>query len=133
MTATACDVGRATAGEGNAPETLARRLRTHLQVVAKQRVPITYQEAVNAVRLTAPNTIHQVTDALEHLMAEDPASGRPFIAAIVISKARGGLPAPGFAGPPGPAGRLRLQFAIRAGPGPQALQSKRPTRRNIRQ
>jgi hypothetical protein len=33
MTATACDVGRATAGEGNAPETLARRLRTHLQVV----------------------------------------------------------------------------------------------------
>lgn len=96
MTATACDVGRATAGEGNAPETLARRLRTHLQVVAKQRVPITYQEAVNAVRLTAPNTIHQVTDALEHLMAEDPASGRPFIAAIVISKARGGLPAPGF-------------------------------------
>jgi hypothetical protein len=75
MTATACDVGRATAGEGNAPETLARRLRTHLQVVAKQRVPITYQEAVNAVRLTAPNTIHQVTDALEHLMAEDAASG----------------------------------------------------------
>jgi hypothetical protein len=96
MTAAASDVGRATAGEGNAPETLARRLRTHLQVVAKQRVPITYQEAVNAVRLTAPNTIHQVTDALEHLMAEDAASGRPFIAAIVISKARGGLPAPGF-------------------------------------
>jgi hypothetical protein len=45
MTAAASDVGRATAGEGNAPETLARRLRTHLQVVAKQRVPITYQEA----------------------------------------------------------------------------------------
>ena len=96
MTPAACDVGRATAGEGNALETLARRLRTHLQVVAKQRVPITYQQAVNAVRLTAPNTIHQVTDALEHLMAEDAASGRPFIAAIVISKARGGLPAPGF-------------------------------------
>jgi hypothetical protein len=74
----------------------AEALRMHLQVVAKQRVPITYQEAVNAVRLTAPNTIHQVTDALEHLMAEDAASGRPFIAAIVISKARGGLPAPGF-------------------------------------
>jgi hypothetical protein len=37
-----------------------------------------------------------VTEALEHLMAEDAATDRPFIAAIAISKARGGLPAPGF-------------------------------------
>lgn len=29
-------------------------------------------------------------------MAEDAAAGCPFIAAMVISKARGGLPAPGF-------------------------------------
>lgn len=29
-------------------------------------------------------------------MAEDAATDRPFIAAIAISKARGGLPAPGF-------------------------------------
>jgi hypothetical protein len=29
-------------------------------------------------------------------MAEDAAADRPFIAAMVISKARGGLPAPGF-------------------------------------
>lgn len=29
-------------------------------------------------------------------MAEDAATERPFIAAIAISKARGGLPAPGF-------------------------------------
>jgi hypothetical protein len=29
-------------------------------------------------------------------MAEDAAAGRPFIAAMVISKWRGGLPAPGF-------------------------------------
>ncbi len=29
-------------------------------------------------------------------MTEDAATDRPFIAAIVISKARGGLPAPGF-------------------------------------
>ncbi len=49
-----------------------------------------------ALGLTPPNTIHQVTEALEHLMTEDAAADRPFIAAIVISKARGGLPAPGF-------------------------------------
>ncbi len=29
-------------------------------------------------------------------MAEDAAADRPFIAAMVIGKARGGLPAPGF-------------------------------------
>ena len=37
-----------------------------------------------------------MTEALEHLMAEDAATDRPFIAAVAISKARGGLPAPGF-------------------------------------
>ena len=37
-----------------------------------------------------------MTEALEHLMAEDAATARPFIAAIAISKARNGLPAPGF-------------------------------------
>jgi hypothetical protein len=33
---------------------------------------------------------------LDQFMAEDAAADRPFIAAMVISKARGGLPAPGF-------------------------------------
>ena len=46
--------------------------------------------------LRPPNTIQQVTEALEQLMAEDAVAERPFIAAMVISKARGGLPAPGF-------------------------------------
>jgi hypothetical protein len=36
-----------------------------------------------------------VTEALERLMEEDAAAVRPFIAALAISKARGGLPAPG--------------------------------------
>ena len=38
----------------------------------------------------------RVTEALERLMEEDAAADRPFIAALVISKARGGLPASGF-------------------------------------
>ena len=46
--------------------------------------------------LSPPNTIHQVTQALEQIMAEDAAADRPFIAAMVISKWRDGLPAPGF-------------------------------------
>ena len=70
---------------------IAPRLREHLQKIAEQQVPITYRELAKALGLTTPNTIHQVTEALEHLMAEDAAADRPFIAAIVISKARGGL------------------------------------------
>lgn len=37
-----------------------------------------------------------MTEALEHLMEEDAAADRLFIAALAISKARGGLPGPGF-------------------------------------
>ena len=96
MTTAACALAVTTTVEDNTPETLARRLRAHLQAVAIQRLPITYQEAAKGLLLAPPNTIHQVTEALDQLMAEDAAAMRPFIAAMVISKARRGLPAPGF-------------------------------------
>ncbi len=96
MTATTGEVAATTTVEDSAPETLARRLRAHLQALATRRLLITYQEAAKGMFLSPPNTIHQVTEALEQLMAEDAAAGRPFIAAMVISKARGGLPALGF-------------------------------------
>ena len=90
------DLRVATSTDGNPHQAIASRLRRHLQKIAAQRVPTTYQELAMALGLTPPHTIHQVTDALEHLMAEDAATDRPFIAAIAISKVRGGLPAPGF-------------------------------------
>jgi hypothetical protein len=96
MTATAWEVAASTTVEDTTPATLAHRLRAHLQALAKLRSPITYQEAAKALLLSPPNTIHHVTEALEQLMAEDAAANRPFIAAMVISKTRGGLPAPGF-------------------------------------
>ena len=96
MTATAWEVAATTTVEDNTPETLARRLRAHLQALATRRLPITYQQAAKGLLLSPPNTIHQVTEALEQIMAEDAAADRPFIAAMVISKMRGGLPAPGF-------------------------------------
>ena len=77
-------------------QTIASQLRKHLQMIAEQRVPTTYQELAKALGLTPPHTIHQVTEALAHLMAEDAATDRPFIAAIAISRVRGGLPARGF-------------------------------------
>jgi hypothetical protein len=96
MTATATGPALAVPVQDNPPETLARRLRAHLQVLATLRLPIIYREAAKGLLLTPPNTIHQLTEALEELMAEDAAADRPFIAAMVISKWRGGLPAPGF-------------------------------------
>ena len=81
---------------GSPHEALAERVRVHLRHIAREALPVTYQALAKALDLQPPNTIHQVTEALERLMGEDAGNGRPFIAALVISKARGGLPAPGF-------------------------------------
>ena len=72
---------------------------THASVrafLAKRQIPITYQELAKALQILPPHSIHRVTEALERLMEEDAAADRLFIAALAISKARGGLPAPGF-------------------------------------
>ena len=71
-------------------------MRAFLESVAKRQTSITYQELANALQILPPHSIHRVTEALERLMEEDAAADRPFIAALAISKARGGLPAPGF-------------------------------------
>ena len=84
-----------TLGEDNRLPTHAR-VRAFLENGAKRRIPITYQELAKALQILPPHSIQQVTEALERLMEEDAAADRPFIAALVISKARGGLPARGF-------------------------------------
>jgi alpha-D-ribose 1-methylphosphonate 5-triphosphate synthase subunit PhnI len=53
---------------------------------------ITYQELAKALHILPPHSIHQVTEALERVMEEDAAADRSFIAALAISKTRGGLP-----------------------------------------
>jgi uncharacterized Zn-finger protein len=77
-------------------DALTLRLRNYLRGTAGRSIPVTYQALSTALQLLPPNTIHRLTEALERLMAEDAAAGRPFIAALVISQGRGGLPAPGF-------------------------------------
>ena len=72
------------------------RTRAFLKSGAKRQILITCQELANALQILPPLSIHRVTEALERLMEEDAAADRPFIAALVISKARGGLPGPGF-------------------------------------
>jgi uncharacterized Zn-finger protein len=68
----------------------------YLREIAGRAIPITYQALVKALQLLPPQTIQKVTNALERLMAEDAAAGHPFIAALVVARSRGGLPAPGF-------------------------------------
>ena len=84
--------------ENNVPTTqpLAGRIRVHLQRIAVRGEPITYKALAEALEVEPPNRIHQITEALEWLMREDAANEHPFIAALVISRARDGLPATGF-------------------------------------
>jgi hypothetical protein len=84
-----------TLGEDNRLPTHAR-VRAFLESGATRQILITYQELAKALQILPPHSIHRVTEALERLMEEDAAADRPFIAALAISKARGGLPAPGF-------------------------------------
>ena len=75
---------------------LAQQLRSCLQNMAAAGLTITYGGLARLLELSPPNTIHQITVALEQLMEEDAEVGRPFLAALALSKARGGLPAMGF-------------------------------------
>ena len=72
------------------------KARTFLENIAKQHTLITYGELASALQILPPHSIHKATEALERLMEEDSAADRPFISALVISKARHGLPGPGF-------------------------------------
>lgn len=83
-------------GEDHKSETLVSQLRAHLQALAALGLPITYGDAAKELQLSPPNTIRQVREALHQLMAEDASAGRPFIAAMIISNWRGGVPAPDF-------------------------------------
>ena len=75
---------------------LAALTRALLSRLPPAELPVTYRNLAKLLRLEPPNTIHQLTNALEVLMREDTAAGVPMIAALVVSRWRGGLPAPGF-------------------------------------
>ena len=72
------------------------RLERILIEAARNRNPLTYQQVAQLLELRPPNTIHQVTSLIEHLMRHHATIGAPQVASLVISRARDGLPAPGF-------------------------------------
>ncbi len=71
-------------------------LRIALIEQAKAGRTTTYRELAARIGLKPPQTIHRVAEALEILMEEDAAAGRPLLAALCGSKVRPGRPAPGF-------------------------------------
>ena len=76
---------------------LIERLRQALIDQAQTGNPTTYKELADRLGLTPPHTIHRIGEALETLMKEDVAVGRPMLAALCVSKASWlGIPARGF-------------------------------------
>ena len=69
------------------------QLRTALQIVEN---PISYGALARNLDVPGPGAIARVTRALEALMREDSAAGRPFLAAMCEGRLSGGMPARGF-------------------------------------
>lgn len=94
---------------------LADRLRPILAASAGRHATLSYLDLAQAAGVRPPRAIHRVTLALERLMREDHAEGRPLLAAVAVSAKRGGTPAPGFF-------RLAAELGVYFGPerGPQA-------------
>ena len=72
------------------------RLRQALLDQAQTGNPTTYKELADRLGLEPPQTIHRVGEALEALMEDDVAAGRPMLAALCVSKVRPGIPSRGF-------------------------------------
>ena len=75
---------------------LIAAVRTALLTLARDGRAATYQELVELAAAPPPHRIHKVTLALEALIREDHAAGRPLLAAFAVSRSRGGLPGRGF-------------------------------------
>ena len=75
---------------------LKERLHQALIDQAQTGTPTTYKELADRLGLEPPQTIHRVGEALETLMEDDVAAGRPMLAALCLSKTLYGIPGRGF-------------------------------------
>src|SRR5690625_7119571 len=78
------------------PDSELARLADLLDAAAAERKTLLYIDAAERLELPGPRRIQQLARLLEALTEADFAAGRPVRAALVVSKARPGLPAPGF-------------------------------------
>lgn len=71
------------------------RLRAALIRVAAREATTTYRDLAGALGMSPPGVIRRIAALLERSMSEDAEAGRPFLAAVVTSRA-GSLPRRGF-------------------------------------
>lgn len=71
-------------------------VRQSLLEIARQGTPVTYRDLAGRAGTQPPHRIHRITLALEALIREDHAAGRPLLACFAVSRAREGLPGRGF-------------------------------------
>ena len=82
--------------QNNTETSWQHRAEMALATAQQANQTITYSELANAASIPDPHRIHKLTEWLENSMRRDHAAGEPLRAALVISRNRGGLPAPGF-------------------------------------
>ena len=82
--------------QNNADTPWQHRAEMALATAQQANQTITYAELADAASIPNPHRIHKLTKWLENSMRKDHAAGAPLRAALVISRKRGGLPAPGF-------------------------------------
>ncbi|HLS81645.1 MAG TPA: hypothetical protein VK025_09615 [Steroidobacter sp.] len=82
--------------QASATNMLKDRLRQALLDQIQTASLTTYKELADRLELEPPLTIHRIADALELLMKEDVAAGRPLLAAICVSRSPQRMPARGF-------------------------------------
>ena len=72
------------------------RVADILQATARGGGTLTYQSLADRAAAPPPGRIQAVTRVLEDMIRADHAAGQPLRGAVAISKARDGLPGPGF-------------------------------------
>jgi len=71
-------------------------LRSALLSAARSAKTLTYAELATQLALHPPHAIRRAGLLLEDLMRDQAGRGEPQLASYVVSKARAGLPAPGY-------------------------------------
>ncbi len=82
--------------QANQGETLNEWLRSRLVKQARSRCPMTYGQLAMVAGISSLSETRVLDGTLQQLMEEDVGTGRPLLAALVISDHGNGLPAPWF-------------------------------------
>ena len=90
------DIPHDSAGTAADDHRWQQRARMALAAAAAGDRLVTYAELADAAGITGRHRINRLTSWLEDELEREVAAGATLLTARVISRARGGLPAPGF-------------------------------------